>query len=220
MKVAVPEVIKTPSEFNEDEAARRAAEVIREGGVVVYPTESFYGLGADPANEKALRRIFELKGRGLDSPILLLLPYMEAAELYAARIPDAALALMEAFWPGGLTIVLDAAEGISPLLTAGTGKIGLRFSGHPFARALCRALGSAVTGTSANRTGAPPWDTALEAWESLTGAVELVVDAGRTPGGLPSTVVDASGHPPRIIRMGIVSESELKKVVPEAGGAA
>jgi L-threonylcarbamoyladenylate synthase len=218
VKVRGPEVIKISSELGEEEAAIRAAQVVRDGGLVVYPTESFYGLGADPQNEEALRRIFALKGRGLDSPILLLLPSREYAGHYAAVIPNEALALMEVFWPGGLTIVLDAAEGVSPLLTAGTGKIGLRLSGHPFARALCRAFGGAITGTSANRTGGLPSVTALEACESLGGEVQLVVDAGSTPGGLPSTVVDASRHPPRIIRSGMIGETELKRVVPAVGG--
>lgn len=216
MKKIGPEIIKIIS-GREEETAGRAADVVLGGGLIVYPTESYYGLGADPFNEEALRRIFEIKGRPLDSPILLLLPAREEASRYAARITEEACVLMDVFWPGGLTIVLDAAEGISPLLTAGTGKVGLRLSSNPFARALCRELGGAVTGTSANRSGAPPCTTALEAARSLLGRIDLVADGGETPGGQPSTVVDATRMPVKIIRQGMISESEIKGAISRGG---
>lgn len=201
------------------EALERAAQVMARGGVVAYPTESFYGLGADPESQGALERLMRAKGRPEGRPILLLIPRTEAMEALAARVPLLAYELAERFWPGGLTLVLEAAEGISPLLTAGSGKIGVRVSSHTLARGLCTAFGGAVTGTSANISGMPPCRSARGVLSALGARVDLVLDGGETPGRSPSTVLDVSVSPPRILREGMITAEALQPYLRKAGAA-
>lgn len=179
------------------------------GGVVALPTESFYGLAVDMTSEQAVGRLFQVKGRRPDQPVLLLLPALESVDQYAVRIPDYARRLSDRFWPGGLTLVFEAAPWVSPLLTAGTGTIGLRLSSHPVATAVARALGGAITGTSANPSGEDPCRTAEAVAASMGRDVDLILDGGETPGGTGSTVLDITSYPPALIREGMVSRSRL-----------
>jgi L-threonylcarbamoyladenylate synthase len=199
--------IQTPEE--RDAGLEEASRVLHAGGLVAFPTESFYGLAADPRRDDALRRLFALKRRSPDQPLLLLLPSRESAAEYAARVPAAAERLMDRFWPGGLTLVLEALPSVSPLLTAGTGTIGLRLSSHPLATALARRFGTAVTGTSANPSGRPPACSAREAAASLACETVLILDGGPTPGGAGSTVLDVTADPSRVLREGQVSREAL-----------
>jgi len=211
LKNDMARLISALSETEKENAARAAADVLGKGGLVVFPTESFYGLGVDPFNEMAVRNLFHAKGRSPDRPILLLIPSADMVKEYARDISGLAEELMEAFWPGGLTLVFNAFPRVSPLLTAGTGKIGLRVSGHPLARAVCKAFGGAVTGTSANVSERPACETAAEAISALGDKVDMVLDGGRTPGGLPSTVLDMTENPPVVLRHGMVNLKELNK---------
>ncbi len=185
-------------------------EIIRSGGLVAYPTESFYGLAANVASDKALDRLFEVKGRNANQPILLLIPDNNSLNRYVTHVPEVALRLMDAFWPGGLTIIFEAHKHLSTHLTAGTGKIGLRLSSHPLATGLARAMGSAITGTSANISGKPPCSTPREVLEGLGERVDIVLDGGKTPGEKPSTVVDITTLPVTLLREGIVSREMLE----------
>lgn len=185
-------------------ALARAADVLTGGGVVAFPTETFYGLAAAGLNAVAARRVFELKGRPEQKPLLLLVDGLEMVEKIAARIPAAARALMARHWPGPLTLVLEAAPIVPREVTAGTGRVGVRVSAHAVARGLVRRLGEPVTAPSANPSGGEPPVTAREVLRDFDGLIDLVLDAGPTPGGLPSTVLDVTVDPPRVIRQGAV----------------
>ncbi len=192
-----------------EKTLRRCREVVRSGGVIAFPTDTFYGLGVDPRNAGAIDRLFSIKGRSAGQPILLLMS--DAAEVpeWAASVTQAAERLISRFWPGALTLVFDARADVLPALTAGTGRIGLRVPGNELTRSLLRYVGSALTGTSANRAGESAALTADEVAGELGDQVDLIVDGGPTAGGLPSTVVDVAKDLPRIIRQGVISEAVL-----------
>ncbi|RLI50885.1 MAG: threonylcarbamoyl-AMP synthase [Candidatus Thorarchaeota archaeon] len=202
-------MINVGSSGNPEGAISEAAEILLSGGLVAYPTESFYGLAADAANETAVKRLFLAKKRSPGNPVLLLIPNVEVLDKYIHDTPPAARKLIEKFWPGGLTLVFDAGPKILPLLTAGTGKIGIRLSSHPVATALAQAIGAPITGTSANISGNPPCSSAGEVRRSLGGGVDLILDGGKTKGGVGSTVLDVTVDPPRILRQGMVSQDEI-----------
>lgn len=214
MKTGMGAAIITVDETRPEEAFSRCRDVVRQGGVIVYPTETFYGLGADPCNPAAVRKLFAVKGRKPDRPILLLIRDAADVRRWAAEVPADAERLMQAFWPGPLTLVFKARPEVLPELTAGTGTIGLRVPGSDFTRRLLGCIGTALTGTSANLSGGRSPETAHEAAEVLGGRVDLILDGGRTPGGRPSTVVDVSTVPPRMVREGVLPLKELRSVLP------
>jgi len=191
-------------------AIQQAAQVILSGGVLAVPTESFYGLAVHALNEKAIERLFAVKDRREDNPLLILLASRGTLGAYVTEVSDRARKLMERFWPGGLTMVFFADPILPPSLTAGTGKIGVRLSSHPVPRALAEAVGAPITGTSANRSGQPSCSTAEEVMESVGEGTDLILDGGRTPGGKGSTVLDVTVDPPVVLREGMVSREELK----------
>jgi L-threonylcarbamoyladenylate synthase len=182
----------------------RAVAWIRRGGIVAYPTETFYGLGVDPAQPAAVDALFDLKGRDLTSAIPLLAAARGDVERWCGPLDAASGRLAEAFWPGPLALVLAAPAGIAPRVHAGTGTVAVRVPGHPAARALAAAAGVLLTATSANRSG----EAAAARAEDLAGLARdsrvLVLDGGPTPGGAPSTIVDARTSPVRLVREGAV----------------
>ena len=195
-------------------ALREAAGVVQGGGIVAFPTETFYGLGGWPLNERTLARIFDLKGRSTTgSPVLVLVRSRADLETLVADITPLAERLMTACWPGPLTLVFRASAGLPALLTAGTGTIGIRLSAHPDVQRLLEATGGMLTGTSANRSGSPPASTADEVRRFLGGGVDLILDGGPTSGGLPSTVVDTTVTPVRVLREGRVARAALISVL-------
>lgn len=196
------------------EAIERAARVILSGGLVAFPTESFYGLGVNAEDDEAVRRLFKTKKRPGDYPVLVLIPSLTQLREYAIYISHTALKIIEKFWPGGLTLVFDASPNISPLLTANTGKIGIRLSNHPIAGALAQRVGLPITGTSANISGQPPCNTPDEVYHSLGNAVDMILNGGRTAGGKGSTILDVTVTPPRILREGMVGREQLMEVIP------
>ena len=200
----LPEVIKTDAAGNFDDAVRRAAEIFLSGGVVSYPTESFYGLAVDATNEAAIKRLFEIKVRDAGQPILVIIHTKKIPHNWVRDVSPIAGELIEKYWPGGLTLVFEAGPAVSPLLTAGTGKIGIRCSSHPLARALARGAGVPITGTSANVSGKSPCSSAGEVIEALGVGVDLVLDGGKTQGEKASTVLDVTVDPPKILRQGLV----------------
>jgi L-threonylcarbamoyladenylate synthase len=187
----------------------RCRDVVRAGGVVVYPTDTFYGLGADPKNAAAVGKLFSIKGRQADQPILLLIKDASEARDWASEINPAAERLMKKFWPGPLTLVFKAKPKVMAELTGGAGTIGLRVPGNALTRQLLAFLGAALTATSANISGRPSPCTAQEASDVIGGMVDLVLDGGRTAGGKASTVVDVSAGRPRVIREGAIPSREL-----------
>lgn len=187
----------------------KAASIIRSSGVVAYPTESFYGLGVSAWDEKAIQRLFAIKKREENQPILLLIPTKSLLNQYVIRVPDIASQIMEEFWPGGLTLVFEANPDLPQLLTSGTGKIGLRLSSHPVATALARAVGTPITGTSANISGQAACSSAEAVRHSLGQSVDFILDGGETGGGKGSTVMDITVDPPTILREGIITREQL-----------
>jgi L-threonylcarbamoyladenylate synthase len=186
-----------------------AAGIIHNGGVVVIPTSSLYGLAADAGNPEALARIFRIKGRDPGKPILVLIDRMAMLDRVAGEIASPVLQLMAHFWPGGVTFVVPARPGLSPILTSGSGAIGVRRVRHPVAAALVRAAGCPITGTSANLSGAPGCAAVEDIDPSVREAVDLVLDAGPLAGGPGSTVVDVAGTVPVILREGAVPGAQV-----------
>jgi len=205
-----PEIIHFHDLEKDDARLTEAAKVITAGGIVAVPTESFYGLAVDATHEGAIERLLKVKQRPAGNPILLLIAAVTDLERCTASIPENARALMARFWPGGLTLVFEAGSRISPLLTAGTGKIGIRLSSHPVPTGLARAAGVPITGTSANLSGQPACVTAEEIKTHFGEGVALILDAGKTAGGRGSTVLDVTVRPPRILREGMVSRDQLR----------
>lgn len=182
---------------------RAAADILRAGGVVAFPTETFYGLAAAALAPASVKRIFALKGRPDSKPLLVLVDSVAMAET-VARVDGRAETLMARYWPGALTLVLPARAIVPPDVTVGTGTLGLRISSHPVALGLVRALGEPVTAPSANPTGLAPPTTAEAVLAYFARGIDLVLDGGPTPGGEPSTVLDVTTDPPTVIRQGAV----------------
>jgi L-threonylcarbamoyladenylate synthase len=185
-------------------ALDEAVEVLRAGGTVVFPTESFYGLGVHALDAAAVARVFRLKGRPESKPLLVLVDSVKMAEALAASISDGARELMARHWPGPLTLVLAAVPGLPQALTAGTGTVGVRLPGHPVALALVRAAGVPVTAPSANPSREAPATSAEDVRRYFGSGVDLILDGGSTAGGPGSTVADCTVWPPRVLRQGPV----------------
>jgi L-threonylcarbamoyladenylate synthase len=192
-----------------EKAFSRCRDVIRAGGVVVYPTDTLYGLGADPKNPGAVRKLFSIKGRPAGQPILLLIKDPDEVRDWAAEITPAAERLMKKFWPGPLTLVFKARPDVIAELTGDTGTIGLRVPGNALMRQLLAALGAALTGTSANISSRQSPRSAQEAAEAIGGMVDLILDGGRAESGYPSTVVDVSAGEVKVIREGAIPSLEI-----------
>jgi L-threonylcarbamoyladenylate synthase len=186
-----------------------AAVFLRAGGIVAYPTETYYGLAADPWNGQALHRLFQVKNRPAVKPVLVLVSDRAQVLLLAREISPTARLLMDRFWPGPLTLVLPARADLSPLLTGGTGTVGVRLSPDPVAAALLRAFGSPLTATSANLSGREPATTANEVKAAFGGQVDLILDGGPAPGRMGSTLVGVSGGRITCLREGRISFVEV-----------
>ena len=183
---------------------RAAGALVKQRGLVAFPTESFYGLGADALDTAAIGRVFAVKGRPDNKPLLVLVDSLDMVARLTAHVGEGAQDLMRRHWPGPLTLVLEAAASVPPALTAGSGTVGVRLPGHAVARALVRAAGRPITAPSANPTGAAPPLTAEAVRGYFDGRVEMILDGGPTAGGTGSTVADCTRWPPRILRQGPV----------------
>jgi L-threonylcarbamoyladenylate synthase len=203
-------VLKINPEKPEPDRIDEAVALLKKGGVIAFPTETLYGLGADARNEAAIEKIFGIKGRDFKNPILVVIGDARHLESFAGEVPDEARRLMERFWPGPLTIVFRAAPSVSPKLTAGSGKIGIRLTSHPVAMEISKRLGGPVTATSANLSGAPECSSALEVLSQLEGKLDGVIDGGHTPGGKGSTIVDVTVYPPKVLREGMILPSLIQ----------
>ena len=195
-----------------DGALEQILSFLRAGGVIGFPTDTAYGLGADPFNEEAVRRIFEIKGRPEGKPILLLVDSISMASR-VCHMSDSAHALAERFWPGPLTMILPARENVPSLVTAGTGNVGVRWPASDFALRLVGALEQPITATSANRSGIPSSVTAVEVCEQFGDSLKFVIDGGKLPARGGSTLLDLTATPPRVLREGPIPESELSSVL-------
>lgn len=193
----------------------RAVEVLRRGGLVVFPTETLYGIAADIRSAAALERLGEVKGRGERKPFGLILAHADEVDLLVSEVPPLARRLMAQHWPGALTLVMAAAPGLHPRLVSIDGGVGMRLSPHPVAAALAQGLGNAVTATSANPAGADPAARVDDLSTEIIRAVDIILDAGPCPGRPASTVLDVRHTPPILLRPGAV---QIPGARPPSGG--
>ncbi len=199
------QILLVDSEAPVDEVLAPAAAILRRGGLVAFPTESFYGLGAAALDPDAVERVFTVKGRPDGKPLLVVVDSVAMAERLAADVPPGARDLMARHWPGPLTLVLKAAADVPSRLTGGTGTLGVRMPAHPIALGLVRATRLPLTAPSANPSGAEPPTTAMQVKRYFDGAVDVILDGGATAGGAASTVADCTEWPPRVLRQGPVT---------------
>ena len=193
-----------------------AVEVLKAGQLVAFPTETVYGLGADGTNAAACQRIFEAKGRPQDNPLILhVLDKPGLMALTLGALPTSAEALVEAFWPGPLTVVVPANPDIPEVVRAGLNTVAVRSPNHPVARDLIEGLGRPIAAPSANLSGRPSPTEAAAVWEDMAGRIPLIIDGGSTQVGLESTVVDCTTTPPTLLRPGGIGLDLVASVVGE-----
>lgn len=196
-----------------DISLTEAVDCLRRGGLIVYPTDTLYGLGVAAGDDGAVRRLFQAKNRPLDNPLPILVASAEEAQWIAQMEASLALRLASRFWPGGLTLVLPRSPGFHSLALAGGDTVAVRVPNHRVPLGLIRELGQPLTGTSANLSGRQAPLTAAEAAEQLGERVDIIIDGGRCPGGIESTVIDLTGESPRLLREGAISRAELESVI-------
>jgi len=192
---------------------RRAAEILRSGGLVAFPTETVYGLGADASNADAVARLYRVKGRPADHPVIVHFASSDGAFSFARDVPPAARTLAKRFWPGPLTLILKRSGKAADFITGGQDSVGLRVPSHPVAHELLAEFGGGVAAPSANRFGRVSPTTAAHVHEDLGKDVDLVLDGGPSKVGIESTIVDLSGDGAVLLRPGMISKSELEGIL-------
>lgn len=196
---------KTP----QTEVVQQAVEALRRGGLVAFPTDTLYALGADALAADAIERVLLVKGRHRGKPLSILVPSVEAIVALGVSLGDGVRDLMQAFWPGPLTVVVKAPGRFPAVLTAATGTIGLRIPGGVVAQSMLAAFGGPIIGTSANKAGGADPADAKTVQRALGGQIDLILDGGRVALGVPSTVIDCSVEPARLLREGAVPRATL-----------
>lgn len=199
--------------MSSDPAIERAVDTLRRGGLVAFPTETVYGLGADALNESAVARLFAVKGRPRTHPLIVHLGSGDWLDGWARVVPPAARRLAEAFWPGPLTMILQRSRRVPDAVTGGQDTVGLRVPGHPLALDLLRRFGGGIAAPSANRFGAVSPTTAAHVRLDLGDDVDVIVDGGPCDVGIESTIVDLSNGAPAILRPGYVTAAQIEAVV-------
>jgi L-threonylcarbamoyladenylate synthase len=192
---------------------RKAAEILRAGGLVAFPTETVYGLGADASNAKAVARLYATKGRPADHPVIVHFGSAEEAFMWARSIPQSAKKLAARFWPGPLTLILKRSTLARDFVTGGQDSVGVRVPSHPIAHQLLDLFGGGVAAPSANRFGMVSPTTAAHVRADLGEEVELVLEGGPSSVGIESTIVDLSGEAPALLRPGAITKDQLKNIL-------
>ena len=202
-------IIRVAKDHPEPDIINQAAGILKTGGLVIFPAACLYGVAANALSADAVEKVFQLKQRPRNNPILVLIKNTDQLGDLVATVPDKARILMDRFWPGGLTLVFNAAGSVCPVLTAGSNKLGIRLPGHPVARALVNSVDSPVTGTSANLSGQPGCIRTDMLCPDVVEKADLILDAGPVKGGAGSTVVDVTCTPPRILRQGATPATDI-----------
>ena len=192
----------------------KGVSLLKQGGIVAFPTDTVYSLSAAVNNIAAVERIYRIKERPRHMALPLLLADQSQLDKVAVSIPTSARLLAERFMPGALTLVLPRAESVPDIVSGPNNSVAVRIPDHPIALALVRGVGAPLTGTSANLSGRPSALTAEEVNTQLYGRIELIIDGGRCPGGIESTIIDLTGADPVILREGAISRQELEKLCP------
>lgn len=195
------------------ESLEEAGRLIREGELVGMPTETVYGLGANALDETAVRKIFAAKGRPADNPLIVHVSCLAEIAPLVREIPESAKRLMEAFWPGPMTLILPKSDAIPSVVSAGLDTVGIRLPRSEAARALIRAAGRPIAAPSANRSGKPSPTTAQHVYEDMTGRIPLILDGGASEVGVESSVIDATGEVPVILRPGGITPEMVARVL-------
>ncbi|UFT98958.1 threonylcarbamoyl-AMP synthase [Radiobacillus kanasensis] len=196
-----------------DEYIQLASELLKQGEVVAFPTETVYGLGADARNQEAVAKIFKAKGRPSDNPLIVHVANREQMKQYVTQIPDVAHRLIERFTPGPLTIILESNQTLAKNVTAGLSTVGIRIPDHPVALALLQACNLPLAAPSANQSGKPSPTTANHVYEDLNGRIAALLDGGPTSVGVESTVIDCTGEIPVILRPGGITKEDIESLI-------
>tara|TARA_B100000315_G_scaffold212311_1_gene209611 strand:+ start:3448 stop:4089 length:642 start_codon:yes stop_codon:yes gene_type:complete len=196
-----------------DPALKNAFDILIGGGIVSFPTDTFYGLGVNALNEQAVKKIFRVKKRDINKPLLIFIASIDQLSDLATSVNTTAKKLIDCFWPGPLTLVFEASSKVPVVLTGNTGKIGMRVSGSGFVRQLCELSGFPITGSSANISNDPEPVSALEVREALGDKIDLLLDGGKATGTQSSTVLDVCETLPKLIREGIVGKDTIESVL-------
>ena len=208
------QTLKVDKGVDNDASYQQTVDCLRNGGLVAFPTETVYGLGALATDPNATKQIFEAKGRPSDNPLIVHIGTKEEVNTYAAEIPETAHKLMDAFWPGPLTLIFNEKPGvIAESVTVGRGTVGLRMPDHPVALKLLRLLGGPLAAPSANRSGKPSPTKASHVARDLDGRIPFILDGGATGVGVESTVIDMTSTPPAILRPGGITVEMIESVI-------
>lgn len=196
------------TETNADSIFAKSSEILKNSGVIAYPTESFYALGVLAKDEHAIKKLYSLKQRPADKPLPIIVDNMDTLASIVKYVPRHAEKLIEKFWPGPLTLIFEARHNVPVLLTGGRGKVAVRIPGESVALHLVRALRLPITSTSANPSGKPPAKDAASVINYFGDSIDLIIDGGQTPGGKPSTIADVTVTPLNVLREGSVRVTE------------
>lgn len=212
------ELIKIETEADEEEIRQLiapAAKIIANGGLVAFPTETVYGLGANALDADAARKIYAAKGRPSDNPLIIHIADVDDLKKIGKNIPEAAFKLANAFWPGPLTMIVEKGDNVPYATTGGLDTVAVRFPSHPVAKALIRESGCLIAAPSANTSGRPSPTKAGHVMEDMNGRIEMILDGGNCDIGLESTIVDITENVPVILRPGYITVSDIKRVLGE-----
>ena len=205
----MPQIIKVDPNDSLKSHSKYIRNVLKSGGVIAFPTDTYYGLGVDPFNEKGIRRVFEIKSRTYDKPLLVLISNKYQINQLAQHSSQEAKQLIKRFWPAPLTLVFKALPKIPYVLTANTGKVAIRLPKNKWTRYLIEIAGCALTATSANKNGGKNTITANEVLSIFGNDIDLIIDSGPAPGGKVSTLLDTTIFPPVFLRNGAITQQEI-----------
>jgi L-threonylcarbamoyladenylate synthase len=207
------EILKINRKKPELDKIKFAAEIIKRGGLVAFPTETVYGLGADALNPEAIRKVFYAKGRPSDNPLIVHIANIKDIDSLAKRVKKTAITLMQKFWPGPLTVVLNKRRKVPDIVTAGGATVAVRMPDNKIALALIRASNKPLVAPSANLSGRPSPTRPKDVIADMMGRVDLIIDGGQTEIGIESTVIDMTTSSPQILRPGMITAKEIESVI-------
>ena len=204
------QILKIAPNASLKDHTNRIRNILEDGGVIAFPTDTYYGLGVNPFNRKGIRRIFEIKSRRANKPLLVLVASEAQIDQLVQSRSQQANRLIKKFWPAPLTLIFNAVPELPDILTANTGKVGIRLPGNKWTRRLVKAVGCPLTATSANRNNEANLKTAEEVEQTFGTEIDLIIDPGPAPGGKVSTLLDTTVSPPVLIRRGAVTQQEIE----------
>mgnify|MGYP003952099833 FL=1 len=205
----MPQIIKVDPSDSLKSHSKHIRNVINSGGVIAFPTDTYYGLGVDPFNEKGIRRIFEIKSRAYDKPLLVLISTKTQINQLTQNRSLTGEQLIQKFWPAPLTLIFNAVSKLPDVLTSNTGKVAIRLPKNKWTRHLVQTAGCALTATSANKNGGENARTAKEVLHIFGNDIDLIIDSGPAPGGKVSTLLDTTIFPPVFLRNGAITQQEI-----------